>query len=1630
MRIKSTQQFIREILGDKNIQVNPLKEKTKLLKKLVGDSIDINGHVKRIANFADNATLQIIFEFLQNADDANSDKSRKGLFQVYFDDEYLLVINNGKPLSIDKNGEKGSLLRFMSWDVFSEENGNYTGKFGKGSKLLYNLFVDETDKSQKIDNKRADALINLINGPIIFSWQGINGLEDLKTLDELEKFEEENIYDDDYPLLTKLINTYYPAFPGEIQKDKKGENVNLFPIEDVIKLSNFLKKYVKPDPEFIWDRGTLFFIKLGKGQKERLNFEYEGSIRSYLYFSKNISFVKINDMQIKKEKLQTTGPLEINGHKYEIAFPDIDNLKELQFVNFYNLLPVIKESHGFKFIINTRAFNIQENRQNIDFSTSFNEARLKDIVDAVENYFKNDKVDFSKKVKLFKAILLTEEDKIKKEELKAFYNDLINVLRKNIPGSNHFVSDKGMVKINISGVNADLKKLGFEDIIWLNGDLLPNKDDVKKLLNIEEWNIQDLLLNSDKENVKEWVKSLSSKEYKKIVKELSKNFQGEKLNDLLIVKDTNNNIFSINDFFQNENYLLVTEKTEGLYGVFAQLGVITSSPLFMDISNLVWADKSEINYLINFFNAQKERINRYDKFTIVSELLKWFPDYKSIISDKLEVFRNSRGEFRPLSAMLPSIDEYKPYKVFDYLKIEEAENNEILNDLFLKKENVWENIVDDWENKILKTFNGNSNFFTDEILSSLYQSLINIFNASEKRTGIKEMPVYFVSENKFVERKKVFLNSILLNFNIEEYKKMEKIFHQTEYYLPPFHLLKYLLQEPFLNDESLISDLIKRITAEIKISKPEIKVFKKLINDFGVGFFNYFVILEKRENPSLFLKKNNDIQYVSKDESLNRFLSKKENYYLLPSDLENIFTQQDGLLTGDCQEFVSKLLDEFGSQKEFVNVVLKQGDAIVRKYVDGLIIGLSSEKKYKKDSFEVKIMQHCINNNLIEELKSKIFVDGKPLAHYEYFDRVAFKEIEAVFSLSELLTEYRGFSEVISNTKENLNAVKGIHKLFSLKSKPNAEIFNNLKNQTELTVIQLSFALAYHIENDLPYWQYNTTGDQLEGAGKLNSFFKNGLSYTEYFDIDDFFPESQIYSKENHFLIEDEIVPEWVDQWVNINSGEKEKKISYLKDNLGLSFEDSSVVEIRKMIENNNDVGSDKIKELLDEINEEQKLINTLRWAKTKIVTFAYESSSFSILSKIINLCLKNCTDPKFAFFFDSFKDDNVYFKIRNINKGDYYLASDKYITKIENAENPSFKDIMFFIKCDEKAKLNEFGKTELVITKRFDANEDINKKEWDAEFYKKWKNDESVDYNGIFFSKSDLPFEYILETTEKSEVCGLGSWPDGSLAYYREKKEIYLSDNVVENKKGKEILDILEKNANEFFPEFEDKEFFRLLYSYALQGTNNGIKINLPEKDKDHLSKNASRIMAIVNNLGLENLEELLKSGKSIMELLMEKEEKAEIVQVYGYIGEALFYYYLKKNNKKNLEWTSESIENKSMEYDFVSNGLFVDVKTTIKSLKESNGAVNIYIHKKTLNFLKNNPSVKFDIVNISLADLGLSEWARGLRKRIGKNELTDDIKNEIKAKAKEIVSQTTDFEKRIIVFSLKDDFSFLMNI
>ena len=159
------------------------KEESGFLQMYHGDKEDVYGFLRKEVEMAEDG--QAIYEFVQNAADSDSSK-----FYMFYDENFLIVINNGSLFS--KEGIKSILNIGQS---FGKQDPDKIGRYGIGFKLVHRL----VGKSSGLDE-----LLNVDKqghrGPILFSWSKKVQLDNLLT-SKSNEFEYVDIDDVNAPWL-------------------------------------------------------------------------------------------------------------------------------------------------------------------------------------------------------------------------------------------------------------------------------------------------------------------------------------------------------------------------------------------------------------------------------------------------------------------------------------------------------------------------------------------------------------------------------------------------------------------------------------------------------------------------------------------------------------------------------------------------------------------------------------------------------------------------------------------------------------------------------------------------------------------------------------------------------------------------------------------------------------------------------------------------------------------------------------------------------------------------------------------------------------------------------------------------------------------------------------------------------------------------------------------------------------------------------------------------------------------------------------------------------------------------------------------------------------------------------------
>ena len=260
-----------------------------------GDKPDIG---KFITPFLDMAQdWQAVYELIQNASDSES-----SYFGLFFDEHYLLAINNGKQFSFE--GVR-SILNIAQSPKDSKSN---IGKFGVGFKIVHKLIGKSNGKNELLNYE----------GPIVFSWNSFKDLKDLADLNSIANIET-NDFDlvkmkdtfecsNDSSWLFKILLTNFPCgINDKIYDLNYLERSNIISEKEINKLSEYINKYVfNPDHinEDNLNSGSIIFLKLGADKSKQIQqshigngIDYSLNILNAIYehSSKGIKKILINE---------------------------------------------------------------------------------------------------------------------------------------------------------------------------------------------------------------------------------------------------------------------------------------------------------------------------------------------------------------------------------------------------------------------------------------------------------------------------------------------------------------------------------------------------------------------------------------------------------------------------------------------------------------------------------------------------------------------------------------------------------------------------------------------------------------------------------------------------------------------------------------------------------------------------------------------------------------------------------------------------------------------------------------------------------------------------------------------------------------------------------------------------------------------------------------------------------------------------------------------------------------------------------------------------------------------------------------------------------------------------------------
>lgn len=701
---------------NENFMGTQYEDTSGFLQMYHGDKKDVYGFLRKEVEMAEDG--QAIYEFVQNAADSDSTQ-----FYMFYDENCLIVINNGKVFS--KEGIKSILNIGQS---YGKEDPDKIGRYGIGFKLVHRL----VGKSSGLDE-----LLNVdkqgYRGPVLFSWSEKSQLKNFLIANE---FDDIDFNDNNSPWLLKILITNFPAQPKEEVKDLGFNEIVPFQLEELKSFQTFLNSCSDKIDLNSLNSGTIFYLKLGENKYEYLEKqkeEYLDGLSTSMHFLNSLETLVVNDVSIKKDK-DATNVLEFiveNGSdrfkdiglteardresdaKFRICFADNASSANIikKHPNIYKYFPAVKEVNNLSFVIHSNLFELSSNRQNLT-DTPINRKLLSLLSD--ELIIKMDESK-SENRNLFKSLFISilMSDEISSDfsgsgwQNEFFLNRLLSYILRTIPTKNNRYSDNVKnVKINKSKQQLNLSDFGLNHFEWFEWNDKADSlllDEAKSKLDIEEWSLRHIFINADLNCLNDWIKSLSEEDYKYLLKELDKEYFSKEAIERLLGTDlfrfSDGEFYSINEVVDNENLVFLSNKVANIQTELKSLGFSISD---LDISFFSFCEKISFKLKSDedLYGVISERTATENNLAVNQKqnLFKNFIDPKTKFVgvhdktlEKIELFCDSQGEIKPLSQMVSSSLNTSSW--LNPYKIKADEYFVHLNSYLIQEEDLFDKII-------------------------------------------------------------------------------------------------------------------------------------------------------------------------------------------------------------------------------------------------------------------------------------------------------------------------------------------------------------------------------------------------------------------------------------------------------------------------------------------------------------------------------------------------------------------------------------------------------------------------------------------------------------------------------------------------------------------------------------------------------------------------------------------------------------------------------------------------------------------------------------------------------------------------------------------------------------------------
>lgn len=1635
MNIRNLNQYITKLCGQETLHLLGTN-KELLLQKIYGQDPSpdqVKSVISDAASFASNAEEQLFYEFVQNAYDASADS----LF-FYANENYLIVLNNGEPFYTDfdifdtDSLRDGQLYNFLAkGKSLKRSDSSKLGKYGQGSKLLYTLLT-EVSESEENEELLIKTLYDEKKGPYLISWYDRRQLANLLQKQGTWTPAQGDDYKENI-LFAKILMSYYPIAPGTSEE--------LFSTKEALDAIDAFDSLVDPRRNLNFlNRGTALIIPLGEGKYEKITSEANlervktrlGGFASITKAQernegKTVDHIYVMGEEVEQHDVQSVFvDFKVDGKPffYHFAFNPI--FAEKNFVNLFKGLPILETKLRLGFIIDSQKFDVDSSRQRISDKDKTKGQLIRAFKELVKELREIKKTNPAKFDYIYKSIAATkylegEDFKFIKE---AFQEVFVPFFEEFVLTSTGEYEKREDVRSFAEEYKIPLKDIGISKYKWIDDTI--KKDLHRHKVDVEVIDFSTLLSDADPAKLAAWIKSLSIHDYKDFNEVCDSHKAESGVQSNKIFRSNMGNLYSYNELRSAANIYYPYE--EGMkFGECEHISEILSD---VDVSS----------YVSNLFEKIKTNIESFRLTDSTKDdaanLLEWIATkseyYGAKIRSEIYLLQNWHDNYDSFENILSERPNdtilFDNYCVKGYVPEAVKKNGWMLNPAKAKK-SCWQWLLSHWENlKQDEDWGENTHKYIADI-KKVYKAVGTDTQGNIDKT---EITLYLDEEGKPTSQLRAVVNNVS-RLSEEEYDYLgEKVTHLR---LLPYEYHKELMEAPFRVDTVQSANIVNEsLTADEKL----LRIFIKITDA-------YLQLYRTQENSGKYIitKTSSGLNYIDSVPTDLQSELLAANFYRIPDKVQEILQTESGKYKFASNEtMLLRAIERLNNPIKLFPFVKLANANVVASFFNYLK-NINIDSKITKEDLKWQVIEFAAQRNTEENgYIDTVFglIRHKDNELPESITQQYVKVGENEYDVYVLDEDYKKDNQTIDSFLKCLPSQKEVdyfkEQYYEGKeAEVSTEVlFDELRN-LYLTIEQLRFCIDYAIANDEDCDDLEIK-NELRLTDALDMILKNNfIGFDKHFKMENVDFDEQVYAK-HEILLESEYLPDVLQKWIDNNP-------SSLFLFTQLTTSSNPYIAVRQALLDNEPYSDVSC---FADVEHKGEIDHAINWAIEKKLTYAYLSERYKTMMAIIEKLPSDYTVMPFLRYTgnvapleNEFETPKPLFTLERYQDGGSFLSWYSWAgSQFQDRLNGS-KKLAKFIK-DNVVYI--YGDNELLFNHGFKKNPRWNVQtavdikdfpEHDDPVYRIWKKSEES--KGITIHISDKPIMINFNIMSSNASIFADKMHDSEFGYEPGKRVVIQQPN----KDGLSLMKTIAKyiGSMEFFKEpfialqslYVDQ--WELLQQGGNGGDNEGngksnidltnsslteeqaqeainkistetaenidqvnnITKQLNGEELDKLNEVAEPIKELIEGLDKEDLERLAEKKDKILQMMddlaeaEEEEKESQVRQTIGFIGELIYSHYLEnKKLVKDKDFVHAALEGVG-EYDFEikSEKMFVDVKTTLYSLKD--GTAPFYLHRSQNVFMQKHPDSKYHIVRISLIDLNLKKSYEELRDTYGKD-------------------------------------------